>query len=293
MGRGLALGSVTVEVINMETNFLPVIYPAVRKFEGGNDDDPRDPGGRTSRGIIQSEWNIFRKSHPGRPADVWQASEADIGAIYHDGEYWRGQGLGLFFSGGDETLFDYGVNSGVGRSQKVLRRCLHMADNAPRADVLDRVDKLSLDQRKALIKAVNDERLAFLRGLKTFATFGRGWTARVATCLSISMHLADHPVAESAAPPVPQVPADMPKEASARGNHAEPEAARKAIKTGAVAGGGGPLLWIQTHPWEAGLTAGVAVVALGAGLYFLNRWHKARTEAAPVGWTPPAALAPT
>ena len=30
--------------------------------EGGNDDDPRDPGGRTSRGITQNEWNNWRAS---------------------------------------------------------------------------------------------------------------------------------------------------------------------------------------------------------------------------------------
>ena len=31
--------------------------------EGFNDDDPRDPGGRTSRGVTQREYDIWRRTH--------------------------------------------------------------------------------------------------------------------------------------------------------------------------------------------------------------------------------------
>jgi lysozyme family protein len=50
----------------------------VLRDEGGNDDDPRDPGGRTSRGIAQREWDVWRASHPGLPSDVWQAPQDQI-----------------------------------------------------------------------------------------------------------------------------------------------------------------------------------------------------------------------
>lgn len=52
------------------------------QHEGGNDDDPRDPGGRTSRGIIQREWNVWRETHPGLPADVWQAPQSRAEKYY-------------------------------------------------------------------------------------------------------------------------------------------------------------------------------------------------------------------
>ena len=53
-----------------------------------DDDDPRDPGGRTSRGITQNEWNNWRASHPGLPADVWQAPQEQVEAIYRL-NYWN------------------------------------------------------------------------------------------------------------------------------------------------------------------------------------------------------------
>ena len=55
----------------------------VRIHEGGNDDDPRDPGGRTSRGIIQSEWTDCVARHPGQrlPADVWKAPDIAVNDI--------------------------------------------------------------------------------------------------------------------------------------------------------------------------------------------------------------------
>ena len=39
----------------------------VLQDEGGNDDDPDDPGGRTSRGIEQSEWDAWLLSHRASP----------------------------------------------------------------------------------------------------------------------------------------------------------------------------------------------------------------------------------
>lgn len=273
-------------------------YKDVRQFEGGNDDDPQDPGGRTSRGIIQREWNIFRKTHLGRPSDVWQASEADIGAIYHDGEYWMGQFLDDCFSGGDETLFDYGVNSGPGRSQKVLRRCLHLPDNAKRLDVDAAIARLSKDQLKILIRAINAERLAFLKGLPTWKRFGGGWGKRVVQTTAISIHLADSPVGSDV--PREIVPIATPDETitmSARGNHAEPTAIKNAIKTGGtavpVAGGASFWDWI-THHQVASVVIIICVVALVViALKAINDWHKKRSEAPPVGWTPPAELKPS
>src|SRR6185503_4511843 len=73
-------------------------------------------------------------------------------------------------SGVDYTCFDYGVNSGLGRPRKALQRFK---------------GKTGVD----LINAINDERMAFLRSLKTFPTFGKGWTARVARVRAHSLEL--------------------------------------------------------------------------------------------------------
>jgi hypothetical protein len=67
----------------------------------------------------------------------------------------------------------YGVNSGIGRSGKVLRRTLRLPDNT--SVVTDEVVAAAraIDPR-TLITAICDERLHFLQSLKTWPVFGRG-----------------------------------------------------------------------------------------------------------------------
>lgn len=144
--------------------------------EGGNDDDPRDPGGRTSRGILQREWDKWRQSHPGLPADVWDAPQDQVVAIYRQ-QYWDALCCDDLPAGVDYAVFDYGVNSGIGRSAKVLQRLVG-------TEVDGEVGPLTIAataqaEPRALVGRICDERMAFLRGLKTWPTFGKGWTNRV------------------------------------------------------------------------------------------------------------------
>ena len=44
---------------------------------------------------------------------------------------------------------------------------------------------------RTLIAAVNDERLAFLKGLKTWPVFGAGWARRVAEVRAAALRMAD------------------------------------------------------------------------------------------------------
>lgn len=261
----------------MDINY-PVCYAAVRRYEGGNDDDPRDPGGRTSRGIIQREWNEYRKTHPGRPADVWKASEEDIAAIYKD-DYWTKQSCGTIVSGVDESVFDYGVNSGVGRSRKVLRRCLHLTDNAPTSDVLKRLGMLTPNGVSMLIEAINDERMAFLKQLKTWQFYGRGWSRRVADVRRLSHSLAKNEGAIST---------ELSKERTPKGQVPDP----KGAKNGTIAGGTGTGIGTATQfdPATAAIIIVLIVVAVGVTIYLINRNHKKKQEAPPKGWTPPIEL---
>jgi lysozyme family protein len=255
----------------------------LRQYEGGNDDDPRDPGGRTSRGIIQREWNVFRKTHPGRPADVWKASETDITAIYHDGQYWAGQQCPALPAGVDASTADYGVNSGVGRSGKVLRHICGLPTTTYR--ITDEVvAAVSKRDPNAVIDAINNERLAFVRSLSTFGTFGRGWTSRISNVRAISHGYANK--AATHMPPVPPVPADIGKPAKA--THPEPKATKTVVKTagGASAVTAGTLMtWIQAHPALSILIV-LAVVGLAAwAIAAINAAHQKKNET-PMPGTP-------
>lgn len=151
--------------------------------EGGNDDDPRDPGGRTSRGIIQSEWNVWRNTHAGLPSDVWQAPQGQVEAIYKE-KYWDVLSCDDLPAGVDYCVFDYGVNSGVGRAARVFKNASGMVP-------------------ASAIEFICDERIRFLRGLSTWGTFGNGWSTRVREVRAASLKMA------AAAPSVP-APAPKP-----------------------------------------------------------------------------------
>jgi len=95
--------------------------------EGGNDDDPLDHGGRTSRGITQREYNAWRKEQGLPTRDVWTASDAEVRTIYHD-EYW-GTPCDLLPNGVDYLYFDMAVNAGPNRATILLQRALGVDDD--------------------------------------------------------------------------------------------------------------------------------------------------------------------
>src|ERR1700690_1269918 len=92
----------------------------VLKDEGGNDDDPADHGGRTSRGITQREYTAWLAEQGLPDHDVWTASEHDIEEIYHD-EYWEPY-CDNFPNGIDYLYFDMAVNAGPYRAAVLLQR---------------------------------------------------------------------------------------------------------------------------------------------------------------------------
>jgi lysozyme family protein len=94
----------------------------------------------------------------------------------------------------------YGVNSGTGRSGKVLRRALKLPDDA--STISDSVVAAAhANDPKRLIVAICEERLRFLQSLKTWLVFGAGWRRRVAEVRSTALAMA----ASSSAPAVSQV----------------------------------------------------------------------------------------
>lgn len=95
--------------------------------EGGNDDDPVDRGGRTSRGITQREYSAWRHEQNLPDLDVWKAPEQDIEAIYHN-EYWNPY-CDNFPSPADYLYFDMAVNAGPYRAAVLLQRTLGLTED--------------------------------------------------------------------------------------------------------------------------------------------------------------------
>lgn len=168
----------------MRGNF-DICLPKLLVHEGGNDDDPQDPGGRTSRGITQSEYTEWRKQRGQSWRDVWQADDAEVEQIYY-ANYWVENDCDNLPAGVDYSVFDYGVNSGIRWAAKELQAVIGATEDGvigPKTCFA-----ASFDPQKA-IKALAAERLHFLRGLKTWDRFKGGWGTRVADVLHDSLQM--------------------------------------------------------------------------------------------------------
>ncbi len=233
--------------------------------EGGYTNDRADPGGPTNFGITIADYRMYVK--PG-------ASERDVKAmrleeakfIYH-AKYWNALGCDDLPPGVDDSIFDYGVNSGVGRASKVLRRVIGLPDTTGVADVLAAVGRRD---PKALIIAINGERLRFLKSLKTWPVFGKGWGRRVAEVQAFDLALAAYPTGSP--PPRPAI--TSPSVPAGKGVVPKPVVATAA---GPIAGGlvGGSLFpFFQAHPV---LVLGGIVLIVAAVIAILARVTKRHT----------------
>jgi lysozyme family protein len=154
---------------------------AVRQDEGGNDDDKQDHGGRTSRGITQREYDAFRSLKDMASADVWQASDAEIDAIYHD-SYWEPWG-DKFPVGIDYLYFDMAVNAGPHRAVVLLQRALGVADDGQIGVIT--LAALSKADPASLIASYSTAKKNFYKSLNQ-PRFTRGWLNRVDHVQSIA-----------------------------------------------------------------------------------------------------------
>lgn len=218
------------------------------KFEGGYVNHPKDPGGATNYGVTQATYNRHRASKGLGPQAVRKITIAEVREIYRKG-YWNAVKGDLQPAGVDAAVFDFGVNSGPARALKYLARAMPAGDAA------------------AVAKKLCRDRLAFVRGLKTWSTFGKGWLRRITALEAFAVKLAlskDHTPAA--------VHDKLQEEAHAAGK-ASRTAKRDAATTGATTGGtaaASPLAGWES--WEIALAAGVAVaVGVLATVILLRR----------------------
>lgn len=253
----------------MDANYN-VIMRQVLLSEGGNDDDPRDPGGRTSRGITQREYNAYRKRKGIATRDVWKADQSEVMDIYRS-EYWVPMRCNELHGGIDYVVDDYGINSGIGRPPRVLQTILKLPVTG-KMDAATIAAANKADPVK-LINAVCAERLHYMqniRGGKLWVTYRKGWTARVSTVKALSLKLA----AGS-----PDVQAVKTEDKVAKATHVPSQTVRKATLGGTIGGGGG----VAAISQQSGLpTSWVIAIAVAAAVIGIIVWvlHHRSIEAA-------------
>lgn len=135
-----------------------------------------DKGGMTTWGVTHIDWSRWT-GKPATRAEMMRLKQTDVKPLYKK-FYWDFMKCDELPTGLDYAVFDYGVNSGVYKSAKVLQRLVGVeVDGLIGPKTLAAVKKTDAKQ---LALDMCKERLGYLRSLRIFKNFGRGWTRRVA-----------------------------------------------------------------------------------------------------------------
>lgn len=169
----------------MQNNFDHVIGLVLQE-EGGFVNNPKDPGGMTNLGVTLRVWEAF-VGHSVGEAEMRALTPAIVTPLYKQ-NYWDKVSGDNLPRGLDYAVMDFAVNSGPVRAAKTLQEiCGVNQDGSIGPATLAVVN--SADPAGLIDKLCN-QRLAFLKSLSTFATFGKGWTARVTRVKAASEQMA-------------------------------------------------------------------------------------------------------
>jgi lysozyme family protein len=145
--------------------------------EGGYVNHPKDPGGPTNKGVTQRVYDAYRSRSGLDRRSVREITDKEVYDIYRN-NYWDRVNGDHLPAGLDYSMYDYSVNSGVSRAVKALQGLLRVKVDGIMGDITLSAIKAKNDI-EGLIKDLNEQRWAWLKTLKTYSTFGKGWTARV------------------------------------------------------------------------------------------------------------------
>ena len=171
----------------MKNNFLPALQALLALGrEGGYVNHHADPGGMTNLGVTAAVWAEWTGHIPSEK-EMRGLTVEKVAPLYKR-KYWdRVMGDSLP-AGLDHAVFDFAVNSGCGRAVKVLQTVLGVSPDGALGPKT--VQAISQKPLKTLIEDYNDARVAFLRGLSSYAIFKNGWERRVAEVNAEALNMA-------------------------------------------------------------------------------------------------------
>lgn len=234
--------------------------------EGGYSNHPLDPGGPTNWGITLNDYRKY--IDPNATAEDVRLMDRDESRPIYKSKYWDVLRCDELPAGVDYSVFDYGVNSGVLRAARVLRQLVGVAPGDTVTDEV--VAAANAVHGPTLIKAINAERLAFLRRLPTWGVFGIGWVRRLTGVKAGSLALA-------AGLPMPKAPRRIGR---ASGQVRKSTRPTTAIAVGA--GIGAALAHEAAPPWWANVLVILAFAAIGYAVYRLISARRERQQVTPV-----------
>ena len=171
----------------MKDNFADALT-ALLIHEAGFVDNKDDPGGTTNLGVTAATWAMW-VGHDVNEKQMRALTPSIVAPLYKR-KYWDACRADELISGLDYAVFDYAVNSGVGRAIKALQNCVGVApDGGFGTTTMAAVSQFKGDAAKVLLEEYCDNRLQFLKSLKTFPVFGKGWEKRVNEVKAMSLKM--------------------------------------------------------------------------------------------------------
>jgi len=157
----------------MANNFQECLVK-VLKHEGGFVNHPKDPGGMTNLGVTKKVWEEW-VGHEVDEKAMRELTPALVGLMY-EMKYWRTSYCEILPRGLDLLVFTMAVNSGSGRSVKLLQDAIGVvADGVIGPNTMAKINEANVE---TMIDKFSEARTSFYKGLKTFSVFGKGWLSR-------------------------------------------------------------------------------------------------------------------
>ena len=162
----------------MQSNFEKCLEKLL-VHEGGYVNHPSDPGGMTNLGVTARVWEEW-VGHPVDEKQMRALTPETVAPLYKK-KYWDACHADDLVPGLDYCVFDVAVNSGPGRAVKFLQSVVGATPDGGYGSITAALVKKAQEEDAArLISVYCAKRLEFLQSLKTFETFGKGWSRRVA-----------------------------------------------------------------------------------------------------------------
>lgn len=180
----------------MDRNFARALS-LVLKHEGGWSDHPADPGGATMKGVTLANFRRYVKPNATK-ADLKAITDEQIATVYRR-FYWDTVAGAELPDGVDYAVFDFAVNSGPSRAAKYLQAVVGVTQDGKIGPATVKAARQMA--QASIIHKLCDNRLAFLKRLPTWPTFGKGWERRVKEVRSDALSLLGQPSSTILTPP--------------------------------------------------------------------------------------------
>jgi lysozyme family protein len=147
----------------------------VLESEGGYVNNPADPGGETNLGVTRRVWQDWVKRE--LFDDEMRHLTPELVAPLYKAKYWDAVHGDDLPAGLDLCVFDCAVNAGVSRAVRFVQHSVGAVEDGVMGH--DTMDLIKAKNPTATIADFCAQRELHYKSLPTFATFGKGWMARL------------------------------------------------------------------------------------------------------------------